>query len=154
MGQGTESCGGYEVDYDEYAESDGSYWIQRDGSRILISEMTANHLRGALRIVEARAASANFTSDAEAWEEWIEIFERELAGRSEEVKPEAVYIGPEAIKPTRGAKVEMVCHCKTEYSARKADLDRGYGFSCSKRCASIRREFGRPKAKRKITQAP
>lgn len=153
MGQGTESCGGYEVDYNEYEESDGSYWIQRDGSRILISAMTPGHLRAALRIVEARAASANFTSDAESWQEWVDIFERELSARGDD-KAEAIYVGPGAIKPTRGAKVEMVCHCSAEYSARKADLDRGYGFSCSKRCASIRREFGRPKAKRKITQAP
>lgn len=152
MGQGAEDAGGYEVDYDPYEESDGSYWIQRDGSQILISAMTPGHLRAALRIVEAQAASANFTGDAESWQEWVEIFERELSMRGDD-KPLAVYTSPEAVKPTRGSKVEMVCNCGNDYSARKADLKRGYGYSCSKRCASVRREYGRHAAKRKITQA-
>ena len=40
----------------------------------------------------------------------------------------------------------MTCHCGVEYEAKGADLGRGWGFSCSKRCSAIRREFGRPKA--------
>ncbi len=46
------------------------------------------------------------------------------------------------------ATVQMICHCGAEYSAREADLKRGWGYSCGKSCAAIRRDFGRPKAKR------
>lgn len=48
--------------------------------------------------------------------------------------------------PARGAKVNMRCHCGQHYKARKADILRNWGLSCSKRCAAIRREFGRPAA--------
>lgn len=44
--------------------------------------------------------------------------------------------------------VEMKCHCGEEYKAREADLKRGWARSCSKSCAAIRRDFGRPAAKR------
>lgn len=46
------------------------------------------------------------------------------------------------------ATVQMICHCGEEYSAREADLKRGWGYSCSKSCAALRRDFGKPKAKR------
>lgn len=48
----------------------------------------------------------------------------------------------------RGVMANMQCHCGAEYQAREADLKRGWGLSCSKSCAAIRRDFGRPKAKR------
>lgn len=48
--------------------------------------------------------------------------------------------------PARGVKVNMRCHCGKHYQARKADILRNWGLSCSKRCAAIRREFGRPAA--------
>lgn len=47
------------------------------------------------------------------------------------------------------AKIEMICHCGEEYESKEADLRRGWGYSCGKSCAAIRRDFGRPKAKRK-----
>ncbi len=37
-------------------------------------------------------------------------------------------------------KVEMTCSCGKEYEARQADLKRGWGKSCSKSCASKKRE--------------
>lgn len=43
-------------------------------------------------------------------------------------------------------RYKMKCHCGSEYEAKGADLGRGWGFSCSKRCSAIRREFGKPKA--------
>ena len=151
MGQGTESCGGYEVEYDPY-DGDAMFsgiWTQRDGSKIRIEDMTVSHLRGARRVAQNAAARANFTSDEEQWEEWVEIFEREIERRGEEIAPIAKYVSPAAIKPTRGAKTVMVCHCGTEYEARTADINRGWGLSCSKRCASIRREYRKPAAKPK-----
>lgn len=44
-------------------------------------------------------------------------------------------------------KREMICHCGEHYMAREADLKRGWAKSCSKSCAAIRRDFGRPSAK-------
>lgn len=147
MGQGTESCGGYEVDYDEYDEVEDGYWIQRNGSRIKISDMAVSHLRNTRRICSDLARSANFTSDADKWTEWVELFDREIASRP---TIPAVLKAVKAPKtPPRGTMVVMICHCKQEYKAREADLKRGYGYSCGKRCAAIRREFGRPKATRK-----
>ncbi|MGL5284113.1 MAG: hypothetical protein ACRC8W_20620 [Plesiomonas shigelloides] len=49
-------------------------------------------------------------------------------------------------KSSRGLKIEMQCHCGEKYMARVADLNRGWARSCSKRCASIRREYGRGEA--------
>lgn len=46
------------------------------------------------------------------------------------------------------AQVRMICHCGSPYTARQADLDRGWGLSCDKHCAAIRRDFGKPPAKR------
>lgn len=36
--------------------------------------------------------------------------------------------------------ITMKCECGTQYQARKADVARGWGRSCSRRCASIKRE--------------
>ena len=153
MGQGAESCGAYEVDYDPY-DMDGmndGLWTQRDGSTIHVSKMTKRHLSNSLRLVESLAECATFSDESEKWQQWAEIFERQLERIGDESRT-AVYVTPEAVKPTRGAKTIMVCHCGTEYPARTADLKRGWGLSCSKRCASIRRDFGRPAAKPKETQ--
>lgn len=46
------------------------------------------------------------------------------------------------------ASVEMQCHCGEIYTARSADLKRGWGYSCGKSCAAKRRDFGLKKAKR------
>lgn len=148
MGQGTESCGGYEVDYDEYEECgvDG-YWIQRDGTRIKIEDMAVSHMRNCQRICRQLAACATFTDEADKWNDWVEVFENAIDSRPQ--APLKPVTAPKA--PQRGKMVAMICHCKTEYDAREADLKRGYGYSCGKRCAAIRREFGRPKATRKVT---
>lgn len=45
------------------------------------------------------------------------------------------------------ATIKMICHCGQHYDAKSADLKRGWGFSCGKRCAAIRRDYGRPKAR-------
>ena len=48
---------------------------------------------------------------------------------------------------SRHKKIEMICHCGCLYEARAPDLKRGWGLSCSKSCASIRRKYGKPKGK-------
>lgn len=149
MGQGTESCGGYDVDYDPYEEGmEKGEWTQRNGVGISIKDMTLSHLKGARQVALNAARRATFTSDIEMWEEWVEMFDNEIERRPVEQPPLKAVTAPKA--PPRGKMVEMICHCKQEYKAREADLKRGQGLSCSKRCAAIRREFGRPKAERKV----
>ena len=46
------------------------------------------------------------------------------------------------------ANVELICWCGKQYTAREADIKRGWGLSCSKSHAAIRRDYGRPKATR------
>lgn len=46
------------------------------------------------------------------------------------------------------ATLALKCHCGDTYTARVADLERGWAMSCSKSCAAIKRDFGRPKPKR------
>ena len=55
--------------------------------------------------------------------------------------------GTKGITP-RGVMADMQCHCGAEYKAREADLKRGWGYSCSKHCAAVRRDFGLKRAKR------
>ena len=35
--------------------------------------------------------------------------------------------------------IRMKCKCGMVYEARKADIDRGWGRSCSKSCAAVKR---------------
>ena len=148
MGQGTESCGGYEWDYDPYDEGleDGE-WTTKGGGTICVTKMSVPHLRNAKRLAERNAKEATFTDLQEKWQDWVELFERELDKRED--TPAAPKVAKAPAKPPRGKMVQMICHCKQEYPAREADLKRGQGLSCSKSCAAIRREFGRPAAKRK-----
>lgn len=44
--------------------------------------------------------------------------------------------------------VNMICRCGMPYAARQADLNRGWGLSCDKACAAMRRDFGGKPAKR------
>lgn len=152
MGQGTESCRGYDHDYNpyEYGVSFGD-WTQRDGSKINVSKMTVKHLHGARAVAKRSALNSTFSCDIELWESWVEIFDRELSNRDNRSREPVKVLDGAPKKPSkpRGAMVAMICHCGKEYSARQADLSRGWALSCSKRCASIRREYGKPAAKQK-----
>jgi len=149
MGQGTESCGGYDVDYDPYYEelnSNEPRWTTNRGGSVKASQMSSNHIRGAIRVCEKASATASFSCDTDKWDEWIDLFDQELEKRTN--KPSIVAKVIENRFPPRGSKQQMKCHCGNVYSARKADLKRGWAKSCSKSCASIRREYGRPAAKK------
>lgn len=154
MGQGTDSCGGWESEYDEYEENlTTGTWITRDEGEIHVSKMTLKHLKGARRRCEMMAKTSNFTSDIWKWEDWVRIFDEEIHKRDLEplkiTKPEAIIPRREGQVQfkARGAKVKMLCFCGVAYDARIADLKRGWGLCCGKSCAAIRREFGRPAAK-------
>lgn len=144
MGQGADSCGAYEVDDDQYADGlAGGMWTQRDGSKIRVDQMDLRHLQNSKRLVEKAAREATFSSDADMWLEWAELF-GEAISRKQTTKL-ATPAKQKALP--RGAQVELVCSCGQKYTARVADIKRGLGKACSKRCASIRREYGRPEAK-------
>ncbi|UIW10231.1 hypothetical protein [Flyfo siphovirus Tbat1_6] len=146
MGQGTESCGGYDLEYDEYEENLCSgRWVQRDGSSIEVSKMGTNHIKNTLRMVRGLAASSSFTSEECKWEAWTDVFEEELVRRVDVPAKNKTARNPQ---PVRGAKVQMVCHCGKHYDAREADLKRGWGLSCSKSCAASRKVLRLPAAKR------
>lgn len=146
MGQGAESCGGYDLEYDEYEENLCSgRWVQRDGSSIEVSKMGTSHIKNTLRMVRGLAASSSFTSEADKWEAWADIFEDELARRVDVPAKTKTARNPQ---PVRGAKAQMVCHCGKHYDAREADLNRGWGLSCSKSCSASRKTFRLPSAKR------
>lgn len=146
MGQGAESCGGYDLEYDEYEENLCSgRWVQRDGSSIEVSKMGINHIKNTLRMVRGLAASSSFTSEADKWKAWVDIFEEELSRR---VDVPSKTKSTSHAQPARGLKVQMVCHCGKHYEAREADLKRGWGLSCSKSCAASRKTFHLKAAKR------
>lgn len=164
MGQGSDSCG-TDVEYDAYDEGlERGVWIQRNGVSIHVSAMSVKHLYGAKQLAVKAARRATFTDESDKWEAWVEVFDAELARRERPVlstrqelktaQPGTYSVTGEAAKSIvesviRGLTVTMICHCNQEYQAREADIKRGWGLSCSKRCAAIRREFGRPAAKRK-----
>lgn len=153
MGQGSDSCGGHEVDYDPYEEGmEKGEWTQRNGVGICISDMSLSHLKGARRVAYCAQMNATFTDMADQWEQWVDMFDAEISRRSTTASKavSATVLTPvKAPTKQRGKMVQMVCHCGQEYEAREAELKRGNGFSCGKRCAAIRRDYGRPKAKRK-----
>lgn len=154
MGQGSDSCGGYEVDYDPYEEGmEAGVWTTKDNAEIHITKMSLQHLHGARRVAYRAQMEANFTDTAEKWEQWVDMFDAEISRRSTTASKavSATVLTPvKAPTKQRGKMVQMVCHCGQEYDAREAELKRGNGFSCGKRCAAIRRDYGRPKAKRKV----
>ena len=149
MGQGTDSCGGWDVEYDPYDELlADEIWTTKNGQQIKVSDMTKSHLWGAKSVAQMAAATASFECDEEKWLAWVDVFESELSSRGLPLsRPPAIYTNPDAVKKTRGAKVRMICHCGTEYDARVADINRGWGLSCSKSCSGRRKKLGLKPAK-------
>lgn len=171
MGQGTESCGGYEVHFDpyDYDESDGfNVWTGRNHESYEVSKMSNSHIRNTIEICRRLSLTANFSCDAEKWDAWIDVFESELYNREKngivinnpkqkttgQVKQKPVdswegkkeNLSPnktEPVKKGRGSKLTLKCWCGTVYEARIADLKRGWAMSCCKSCAAIKRDVGR-----------
>lgn len=146
MGQGTESCGGYEVIYDPISEGlERGEWNTRNGGSISVNRMTKSHLRNAIRHAEKKSICAGFSDESEDWDEWVSVLESELSSRQSN-KPPGLSENLKSKFPVRGKKKKMKCHCGTIYEARQVDLKRGWAKSCSKSCAAIRREYGKPAA--------
>lgn len=167
MGDGAWSAGGYEIDYDEYDynESKGySVWTMQNGSSISIDKMSNRHLRNTIRLCERLSLEANFSCDSDKWDDWVNVLTDELesrvkngvvindnSGAPKNRGKKSKHVKAQAKKyksiPFKGTKAQMKCHCGNVYTAKTADLKRGWGFSCSKRCAAIRRDYGRSPAK-------
>ena len=168
MGDGAWSAGGYEIAYDEYDynESNGySVWTMQGGSSISIDEMSNRHIKNTIRLCERLSIEANFSCESEKWDDWVNVLTDELTDR--ELKGIVIKDAGSAKTANRGKqskaskkqaknyqsvdftsnKAEMKCHCGCVYKARVADLKRGWGISCSKRCAAIRRDYGKKPAK-------
>lgn len=47
------------------------------------------------------------------------------------------------MKTVRGATIDLICWCDKLYTARVADVKRGWAFSCCKSHAAIKRDYGR-----------
>ena len=146
MGQGTDSVGGYDHDYDPYSDGLGcGVWKMRSGETISISKMTDDHIRSCIRICQRLSMSSSFECESEKWQCWVDLFKSELSSRgNQQIKQNK----GESPKKQRGLMVNMVCHCGATYMARDADIKRGWGLSCSKKCAANRRVFSLPPAQK------
>lgn len=132
------------LEYDPYEEGlvDGK-WIERNGRSISVEKMSDRHVRNSKYMCEQLSKSATFSCESDKWDTWVGIFSDELDRRSRATK-EVKEVKKKSTP--RGSSKKMRCHCGCTYTARVADIKRGWGLSCSKRCAAIRRDFGRPKA--------
>ena len=109
-------------------------WTTKDLRKIPISDMTTSHINNTVSMLNTACRGAGSDSEVDKWTSWLSLFYKELIKRD---------IGT---SNPRGTTDTMKCHCGIEYEARIADLNRGWAYSCSKSCAAIRREFGRPAA--------
>ncbi len=162
MGDEAEALGFYELgDYNpyEYDESKGfTVWTQRDSTEILVSQMSNRHIQNAIRICRTQSECANFSCDSDLWNDWIDVFNSVLSERARKGtfvptintqprpknKPKKSKKNPFLNMTFTASSVTLKCHCGTNYQARVADLKRGWALSCSKRCAAIKRDYGRP----------
>lgn len=158
MGQGADDAdaAGWGHEYDEY--EDGlvtGTWTMRDGGTIKVSDMTLKHLYGARAVALRARDRSTFSCDQEKWQAWVDLFDDEIYVKAKNTQPKpTAKPAPTSTEPKpapqkpRGKMVRMKCHCGIEYDARAADLKRGWGLSHDKSCAAIRRDFGRPAAKK------
>ena len=162
MGEEAEALGFYELgDYNpyEYEESKGfTVWTQRDSTEILVSQMSNRHIQNAIRICKVQSECATFSCDSDLWNDWIDVFNTVLSERArkgtfvpaintqtqQKNKPKKSKKNPFLNMTFTSSSVTLKCHCGRNYEARVADLKRGWAFSCSKRCAAIKRDYGRP----------
>lgn len=168
MGQGTESCGGYDVEYDPYNDDESlakGLWLQKDGSSISVNRMSDRHIRNTIRLCENLAKSSTFSSEEDKWDEWVSVFNDELwirlkdpsksikdsnmnKNRSKRSRNKRKKVKlPKGLVISKDKEQLMQCHCMKHYSVKTADLRRGWGLSCSKSCAAKRRTYNLPAAK-------
>lgn len=123
-GQGTESCGGYDVGYDPYEDGlTTGIWTMKDQTQISIHKMSKNHLIRAIRLCRYNSYSGTFSCESDKWDAWVELFQNEIDSRKCTDTKRTV---KDARLPLRGTKITMICHCGNEYKARSSDIKRGW----------------------------
>lgn len=141
--------------YDSMESDDFKYWQGRD-QIYRVSKMKESHIRNCINLCKKLARSSSFSSEEEKWADWVSIFESELRSRpKEKTSNQKRATGKRLCKTIKRSfkeglittgQVNMRCACGKEYIAKAADLKRGWGLSCSKRCSAIRRKYGAPAA--------
>ena len=66
MGQGAESCGGYDIEYDPYDENESqgfSVW-QGKGFEYDVCKMSDDHIRNAIALCGRMSATSSFSCDS------------------------------------------------------------------------------------------
>ena len=85
MGQGTDSCGGYNADYNPYEDGliDGT-WYPKNKPPIKVKDMSTKHVVNTLKMCQQLVYSATFDDERWLWQNWVDLFECELTDRSKE----------------------------------------------------------------------
>ena len=137
MGQGTDSCGGYDLEYDPYEEGlQTGTWATKGGGSIDVNSMTLGHLKGAKRLCADLKRCATSSNEEEKWSDWINIFDDLIVSKPSVIKLQTV---KNTNQKERGSKVECICkECNGKFIARVADRKRGWAKFCSKSCKAIK----------------
>lgn len=129
-------------------------WVDKNNQEHKIKNMSNKHIQNCINLIEKSK------ENSEAFEEYLEIFKKELQYRNENnihiekrnnslIFKDNKHVGRKLTKAFKNLKeedwdlmpssVKMLCACDKEYQARKADLKRGWGLSCSKSCSAKRK---------------
>lgn len=168
MGQGADSAEsfGYQFGIDEASPLiDGLYsntWTMRDGTEIKVRNMQLRHLNNARRMCEIKALNCSFSCDSQIYEQWIDIFDTEikrkktlgftenktltLTPRKKNKQVDTSNLAVSNLATGKGKMSLVKCHsplCNKTFEVRIADIKRGWGKFCSKRCKAINQSYGK-----------
>ena len=84
MGQGTDSCDGWNVDYNPYEDglANGT-WYPKDKPPIKVEDMSTKHIVNTLKMCQRLANDAAFDDERYLWQNWVDVFECELTDRND-----------------------------------------------------------------------
>ena len=133
----------------EELNSDNPKWTHKDGTASSVTDMSTSQLRKAIKVCTTAHIDAMFSCNEDKWCDWITLLEKEIASRpliQTTKQRKGVFVKNPATKTQR-----MKCFCGAIYSARVVDLTKGRDETCSKRCAGVRRLYGKAKATKVTT---
>lgn len=131
MGQGSDSAGGDDFDYEfDQASHDLKIkiWTKQNGDKIQLKDMTLSELNDAKFFATKQSFECLNDDIADHYINWFNILSFEVESRTANSQEK---------KEARGKKTKMTCSCGKIYFARDSDLKRGWGKSCSKSCAAM-----------------